>query len=47
MKTRYKFISGAALTLGALFGAAACAPVKILNGLTPSSAYTLEKDISE
>ena len=46
MKTRYKFISCAAIFTATLVGAAACAPVKILNGLTPSSAYSLEKDIS-
>jgi len=45
MKKRYRLMSFAALIAGAAMASAACAPVKILNGLTPSSAYDLEKSV--
>ncbi len=46
MKKRFRFMSGAALLTATLIGAAACAPVKILNGLTPSSTFDLQKGVT-
>ena len=45
MKKHYKFLSAGVLLAATVLASAACAPVKLLNGLTPSSAYSLEKDV--
>lgn len=43
MKKTAKLICAATLTAVTAFGAIACAPVKLLNGLTPSSTFDLTK----
>jgi len=45
MKKKLCFIFGSAIIAGVL-GLAACAPVKILNGITPSSSFEKTKDVS-